>query len=165
MKKDDREILVEVQKNSQMAVKEIDTISEKTCDDIMRYELVKEKNYFVVTTCIDGHIENAGFNSEKIVQPCGNYKKLQCSEKCCSDLRDATETVVDITNRLESSERLKGIEQPVCPHCGKPMAFNNIMSENYVEEGYLPQWEKYTKWLSDRKVTDGIRKTRKSKKR
>ena len=27
MKKDDREILVEVQKNSQMAVKEIDTIS------------------------------------------------------------------------------------------------------------------------------------------
>ena len=32
MKKDDREILVEVQKNSQMAVKEIDTISEKTCD-------------------------------------------------------------------------------------------------------------------------------------
>ena len=43
MKKDDREILVEVQKNSQMAVKEIDTISEKTCDDIMRYELVKEK--------------------------------------------------------------------------------------------------------------------------
>ena len=21
------------------------------------------------------------------------------------------------------------------------------MSENYVEEGYLPQWEKYTKWL------------------
>ena len=111
------------------------------------YELVKEKNYFVVTTCIDGHIENAGFNSEKIVQPCGKYKKLQCSEKCCSDLRDATETVVDITNRLESSERLKGIEQPVCPHCGKPMAFNNIMSENYVEEGYLPQWEKYTKWL------------------
>ena len=46
MKKDDREILVEVQKNSQMAVKEIDTISEKTCDDIMRYELVKEKRKY-----------------------------------------------------------------------------------------------------------------------
>ncbi|MBQ6995490.1 MAG: hypothetical protein IJN64_13540 [Lachnospiraceae bacterium] len=111
------------------------------------YELVKEKNYFVVTTCIDGHIENAGFNIEKIVEPCGNYGKLQCSEKCCSELYDSTEVAVDIKNRLESSQSLEGIEQPVCPHCGKPMAFNNIVSENYVEEGYLPQWEKYTKWL------------------
>ena len=46
MKKDDREILKEVQKNSQMAVKAIDTISEKTNDDIMRYELVKEKRKY-----------------------------------------------------------------------------------------------------------------------
>lgn len=46
MKKDDREILKEVQKNSQMAVKAIDTILEKACDDIMRYELVKEKRKY-----------------------------------------------------------------------------------------------------------------------
>ena len=111
------------------------------------YELIKDKNYFIVTTCIDGHIENAGFNVEKIVEPCGNYVKLQCSEKCCSELCDSVDYVDGIKNRLERSECLEGIEQPVCPHCGKPMVFNNIMSENYVEEGYLPQWEKYTKWL------------------
>lgn len=46
MKKDDREILKEVQKNSQMAVKAIDTITEKTCDEIMRYELVKERRKY-----------------------------------------------------------------------------------------------------------------------
>lgn len=46
MKKDDREILKEVQKNSQMAVKAIDMISEKTSDDIMRYELIKEKRKY-----------------------------------------------------------------------------------------------------------------------
>lgn len=46
MKKDDRDILKEVQKNSQMAVKMIDAISEKTCDDIMRYELRKEKREY-----------------------------------------------------------------------------------------------------------------------
>lgn len=46
MKKDDREILKEVQKNSQMAVKAIDMISEKACDDIMRYELIKEKRRY-----------------------------------------------------------------------------------------------------------------------
>lgn len=46
MKKDDREILKQVQKNSQMAVKAIDMISEKACDDIMRYELIKEKRRY-----------------------------------------------------------------------------------------------------------------------
>lgn len=46
MKKDDRELLKEVQKNSQMAVKAIDMISEKACDDIMRYELIKEKRRY-----------------------------------------------------------------------------------------------------------------------
>ena len=111
------------------------------------YELVKDKNYFIVTTCIDGHIENAGFNPEKIVEPCGNYEKLQCSEKCCSELWDSKNIIADIKDALERAESIKGIEQPVCPHCGKQMVFNNIVSENYVEEGYLPQWEKYTKWL------------------
>lgn len=111
------------------------------------YELVKDKNYFIVTTCIDGHIENAGFNSEKVVEPCGNYSKLQCSEKCCGELWNSADFVTDVKNRLEQFEALKGIKQPVCPHCGNPLVFNNIVSENYVEERYLPQWEKYTKWL------------------
>ena len=46
MKKDDQEILKEVQKNTGMAVKAIHLISEKVCDDIMRYELSKEKRKY-----------------------------------------------------------------------------------------------------------------------
>ncbi len=111
------------------------------------YELVKDKNYFIVTTCIDEHIEHVGFKPERIVEPCGNYAKLQCSEKCSTELWDADEYMSELKAGLERSESLKGIQQPVCPHCGRQMAFNNIMSPNYVEEGYLPQWEKYTKWL------------------
>lgn len=47
MKKDDQEILKEVQKNTGMAVKAINTISEKVCDDIMRYEISKEKRKYL----------------------------------------------------------------------------------------------------------------------
>lgn len=111
------------------------------------YELVKDKNYFIVTTCIDGYIENAGFDLARVVEPCGNYDKLQCSEKCTNELWDSEIYVSKIKQKLEHLESLEGMEQPVCPHCGKPLAFNNIINENYVEEGYLPQWEKYTKWL------------------
>ena len=35
----------------------------------------------------------------------------------------------------------------ICPYCGKELVYNNILAENYVEEGYLPMWEKQKKWL------------------
>lgn len=46
MKKDDQEILKEVQKNTGMAVKAIATISEKVYDDKMRRELVRENKSY-----------------------------------------------------------------------------------------------------------------------
>lgn len=111
------------------------------------YELVKDKNYFIVTTCIDGYIEEAGFDLSRVVEPCGNYRRLQCSQKCTEELWDSENIALEIRKKLEEEGTLEGIKQPVCPHCGKPMAFNYIVTENYAEEGYLPQWEKYTKWL------------------
>lgn len=111
------------------------------------YELVKGKNYFIVTTSIDGYIERAGFDLERIVEPCGNYNKLQCSEKCTNELWDSDDLTSVIKEKLQHTEELGKTEQPRCPHCGKPLVFNSIVHENYIEEGYLPQWEKYTKWL------------------
>lgn len=42
MNKDDAEILKEVQKNTRMAVKAIETISDMVCDDKLSYELSRE---------------------------------------------------------------------------------------------------------------------------
>lgn len=109
------------------------------------YELIKDKNYFIVTTCIDGIIEKAGFDETKVVQPCGGYHFLQCSGKCNTKLIKADDYVEIIKEQLEKTGNA---ERPLCPDCGKPLEFNNVLSEHYVEEGYLPQWEKYTKWLS-----------------
>lgn len=43
MKKDDQEILREVQKNAGMAINAIDTISEKVCNDELLQELSRER--------------------------------------------------------------------------------------------------------------------------
>ncbi|MBE5877008.1 MAG: hypothetical protein E7290_09015 [Lachnospiraceae bacterium] len=109
--------------------------------------LLTDKNAFVITTCIDGRIDDAGLAPEKMVAPCGGYRKLQCSEKCCTQLWDTDELMKEIQDTVEAQEDLTKLTQPACEHCGKPLVFNNIMAENYVEEGYLEQWEKYTKWL------------------
>ena len=46
MNRDDTELLKEVQKNTRMAVKAIETISDKVCNDKLGYELSKENLTF-----------------------------------------------------------------------------------------------------------------------
>lgn len=112
------------------------------------YEAVKNKDYFIVTTCIDGNIQKAGFNKDRIVEPCGSYQMLQCSEKCCDALTSSEDFENLICQALLDGVGLDSVERPLCPSCGRPLAFNNILCEsNYVEAGYKPQWEKYTGWL------------------
>lgn len=55
------------------------------------YELVKDKNYYIVTTCIDGLIQKAGFKPEKIVEPCGNYEK-------CNVVQNAVQSYMKVKN-------------------------------------------------------------------
>lgn len=94
-------------------------------------ELIKDKNYFIISLCTDGYIRKCGLNDERIVEPCGNYRYLQCSEKCSTDL-------YEVNN-----------QNKICPNCGKTLVYNRIAETgaNYVEEGYLEQWKIYTKWL------------------
>ena len=109
-------------------------------------KLIGEKNYFVVSLCTDGLIEKAGFDPKRIVEPCGNYNKLQCAAKCTADLYEIDERVSKQIEKLK--EKSVNVELPVCPKCGNPLIFNNIdAGSDYVEEGYLEQWQIYTKWL------------------
>ncbi len=112
------------------------------------YELVKDKNYFVITTCIDENIRKAPFDSERVVEPCGNYQMLQCSEKCCNTLYSSKDFSDLVHQAILDKVGLDSLEVPKCPVCGKPLVYSNILCEqNYVEEGYQKQWENYTKWL------------------
>lgn len=95
------------------------------------YDLVKDKDYFVVTTLTDGEIYTTAFSKERFVAPCGNVHWRQCSKACTKDIWEEGEAEGDI-----------------CPHCGAPLEGNTIQSDCYIEEGYLPMWKKYQLWLS-----------------
>ncbi len=120
---------------------------EKAYDNL--YELVKDKDYFIVTTCIDGNIKKAGFDSKKIVAPCGSYSRLQCSIPCDDELYRAQEYMDEISRAVTTGDYdMLPSMQPKCPKCGAPLVFNNVMcGAAYVEAGYQPQWDEYTKWL------------------
>lgn len=109
---------------------------------------LENKNYFIISLCQDGLIKLSGLDSERIVEPCGTYEKLQCSEGCHKELYEIpTEIMEQVTLLIKGDVTEDTFIQPVCPVCGKPLTFNHVETENYVEEGYLSKWQKYKLWL------------------
>lgn len=99
--------------------------------------LLEGKNYFIVTLSRDDKIYNSGLNKERIVAPLGSYDKLQCVDVCTSDIYAFSD--------FEEIIKADGIAY--CPHCGKNLVTNRIGVPRYSEEGYLPMWNMYMKWL------------------
>ncbi|WP_101878132.1 hypothetical protein [Lachnoclostridium edouardi] len=95
--------------------------------------IIKEKDYFIVTLNTDGMIFKTGLDEKRIAAPCGNIHWYQCEAGCTKDIWEEEEA---------------GVLNMVCPHCKKRLTPNTAECENYIEEGYLPQWKAYTEWLS-----------------
>lgn len=93
------------------------------------YSLVADKNYYIVTTLMDGAVYDTPFDPGRIVAPCGNIHWRQCSEACTKDIWEEGEVPDDM-----------------CPHCGAPLTGNTVRAKVYIEEGYMPRWAAYTKW-------------------
>lgn len=107
--------------------------------------LIQGKNYFIVSMCKDNYIKHTNLNKDRMVFPCGNYQYLQCAKKCEDKLFDASEYVEKIIEQVDQSN--DNIDLPICKKCGAPLVFNNVYAENYNENGYIAQWEVYSKWL------------------
>lgn len=95
------------------------------------YQLIKDRDYFVITTVTDGQIWKSPLDPKRIAAPCGNIGWRQCAKACTKDIWEEGE-----------------IPDGICPHCGSLLVPNTIRCGCYIEEGYLPQWEAYTRWLS-----------------
>lgn len=111
-------------------------------------ECLHKKNYFIVSLSQDGMIHTAGLDHNRIVEPCGGYERLQCSEKCNTELYDVPQELMRQVRLFLDHQLPEGkLTEPVCPNCGKALVFNNVNALNYAEEGYLDQWSIYKKWL------------------
>lgn len=110
------------------------------------FQLVSDKNYFLVSMNKDRYPALVGFQREKCVYPCGGYEFMQCDEGCSEKLLEAKPIADDIYSKICADE-LKQIQMPICSQCSKQMVFNNIEALKYVEAGYQPEWNTYMKWL------------------
>lgn len=72
------------------------------------FALMKDKNYFVITTNVDSQFAKAGFDPNKLFEVQGNYGELQCAKPCHSQVYD-NETLVQkwrsLQKKLPNSRR------------------------------------------------------------
>ena len=111
------------------------------------FELVKDKDYFVISTNVDHQFQKAGFDKEKLFYTQGDYGLFQCSEPCHDQTYDNEAMVKDM---IEFQEDMKIPSEliPKCPKCGKPMTMNLRSDDKFVEdEGWHRAAERYDDFL------------------
>lgn len=114
-------------------------------------DLVKDKNYFVLTTNVDHQFQKAGFDRQRLFYTQGDYGRLQCSVPCCENTYSNEEIVTKMVEQQQG--RFVPTELiPYCPKCGKALHMN-LRKDNTFVEG--PEWEaaslRYANFLEENK--------------
>ena len=149
----------------------------RTYDDL--FALVKDKNYFVITTNVDHQFQQAGFDKERLFYTQGDYGLWQCSLPCHDKVYDNKEQVRAMVlaqgfSIAEDGQLLPPLQPdrktdfsklsmevpeelvPHCPVCGRPMAMNLRSDDTFVEpQGWHDASARYSDFLrkwSGRKI-------------
>ena len=115
------------------------------------FDLVKNKNYFVITTNVDHCFQKAGFDKSRLFYTQGDYGLFQCSEPCHKKTYDNEE---QIRAMYEAQQDMKIPTEllPKCPVCGKPMSMNLRADDTFVEnEGWHRAALRYEDFLNGNK--------------
>ncbi len=103
-------------------------------------ELLNNKDYFIISVCTNSMIQDIGLSNQRIVEPCGSYRKLQKRTDSGYEITPVNTGILskidECIARNENFCSLKNMDK-----------FNSLYTEPYAEEGYLEQWQTYTKWL------------------
>lgn len=114
-------------------------------------DLVREKDYFVITTNVDHCFQKAGFDKKRLFYTQGDYGLWQCSVPCHSKTYD-NEIPVRKMIKQQRNMRIPSDLIPVCPVCGRPMTMNLRADDKFVEDdGWQAAAQRYEDFLRARK--------------
>lgn len=115
------------------------------------YQLVKNKDHFVLTTNVDHCFQKAGFDKQRLFYSQGDYGLFQCSKACQPITYDNEK---EILNMISKQKEMKIPTQaiPYCPHCGALMSMNLRIDDTFVEDkGWYQAAKCYHEFLKSHK--------------
>lgn len=119
------------------------------------FNIVKNKEYFVLTTNVDDQFLRAGFDKNKYFATQGSYSKLQCSVPCHNKLYDDTELVDKMIENTDENLKIPSELVPKCPVCNGNMEVNLRKDDTFVQDD---------EWYRESKNYDEFLKNNKDKK-
>ena len=106
-------------------------------------ELVRDKDYFVLTTNVDHQFQLAGFDKKRLFYTQGDYGLFQCSGPCCDETFD-NEDAVRVMYARQRDMRIPSELVPRCPHCGRELTTNLRVDDKFVQdEGWYAAASRY----------------------
>lgn len=113
----------------------------------MLFELIKDKDYFVLTTNVDHQFQKSGFSEDRIFATQGDYGRIQCKRGCHNKTYDAVK-IFGQMNQARKECLIPSYMVPKCPVCGGPMAMNLRCNQYFVEdEDWHKAAERYDEYL------------------
>lgn len=110
-------------------------------------ELIRGKDYFVLTTNVDHQFQLAGFDKKRLFYTQGDYGLWQCSRACHQKTYDNEETVRQMIAQQKDMKVPSG-RIPYCPVCGKPMVMNLRCDSFFVQdEGWYAAHSRYENFI------------------
>ncbi len=111
------------------------------------YNLIKNKDYFVLTTNVDHCFQKAGFDKHRLFYTQGDYGLWQCSKPCHHKTYD-NEAVIKKMVAKQKNMRIPSSLIPYCPLCGLPMSMNLRADNTFVEDnGWHTAAKRYQDFL------------------
>ena len=108
-------------------------------------ELVRDKDYFVLTTNVDHCFQKAGFDKARLFYTQGDYGLWQCSRPCHRKTYD-NETVIKKMFVEQKNRKVPRKLVPHCPVCGAPMSMNLRADDTFVED---EGWHEAARYYED----------------
>ena len=112
------------------------------------FDLVKDKNYFVITTNPDGQFIKSGFDKEKVFEVQGSLSKMQCAVGCHNTLYDILPLVEKMIKYKE--EPIPKDLIPKCPICEGRMEVNYRKDAFFVEDdNWINHQKEYQRFVNE----------------
>lgn len=115
------------------------------------FELVKNKDYFVITTNVDHQFQLSGFDKKRLFYTQGDYGLFQCSKPCHNKTYDNKEAIFNMLDNLKDG-LIPQVLIPKCPICGREMMPNLRSDNRFVEDnGWKEASKRYEDFLNKNK--------------
>ncbi|MCH4889231.1 NAD-dependent protein deacetylase of SIR2 family [Acidaminobacter sp. JC074] len=114
-------------------------------------KLLKDKDYFILTTNVDRLFYKNGFDKDKIYTPQGDSFLFQCKEPCHDEVWDARPLIEEMVKHVDPATQYLTREDllPKCPVCGGDVYMNVRSGSFYIDDHYQEQRDRLNKWLND----------------